>query len=83
MFFPASEWFAAFVLTLRGRLIDRHVGARPRSRAVGGRRRGGFYAVAFRGLDPRRAIGVAVVANGASFLVGRVVGEHWQGLRIR
>ncbi len=34
-----------------------------------------FYAVVLRGLSPRRAIGVAVAANGASFLVGRLVVE--------
>jgi hypothetical protein len=33
-----------------------------------------FYAVTIRGLNPRRAIVVALVANGASFAVGRVVG---------
>ena len=33
-----------------------------------------FYIVALRGLDPRRAVLVAVLANGASFAVGRIVG---------
>ncbi len=36
-----------------------------------------FYAVAFRGLDPRRAIAVAVVANAASFIAGSIVGDLW------
>ena len=39
-----------------------------------------FYAFTFHGLRPRRAIGVAVVANAASFLVGWVVGELWPGV---
>lgn len=34
-----------------------------------------FYAVTIRALTARRAIAVAVAANVASFLVGRVVGE--------
>jgi len=34
-----------------------------------------FYWAAIRGLTARRAIGVAVVANGLSFLVGRLAGE--------
>ncbi len=33
-----------------------------------------LYIVALRGLDPRRAVVVAVLANGASFAVGRIVG---------
>jgi len=32
-----------------------------------------FYVVAIRGLGVNRAIGVAVLANGASFAVGRIV----------
>ena len=36
-----------------------------------------FYAIAFPGLGPRRAIVVAVVANAASFLAGRIVGDLW------
>ena len=36
-----------------------------------------FYAVAFRGLDPRRAIAVAVVANAASFVAGSIAGNLW------
>ena len=36
-----------------------------------------FYAVVIRGLGPGRAIVIAVVANAASFAVGRVVGQVW------
>ena len=36
-----------------------------------------FYAVVIRGLGPGRAIAIAVVANAASFAVGRVVGQVW------
>lgn len=39
-----------------------------------------FYGVAIRGLGVRRAITVAVVANLASFLAGRVVGAFWPDL---
>jgi hypothetical protein len=117
MFFPASGWFAAFLLTLAievpiaGYLLRRVEPDRLRLalllvfanlathpivwyvvtqlfligtweyvlaaeswavvvEAI-------FYAVAFRGLDPRRAIAVAVVANAASFTAGRIVGELW------
>jgi len=34
-----------------------------------------FYWAAIRGLTARRAIGAAVVANGLSFIIGRLVGE--------
>ena len=120
MFFPASGWFAAFVMTLvvevpiAGYLLRRVEPDRLRlavllvfanlathpivwyvitqlfligtweyvlvaeSWAVAVE--AVFYAVAFRGLDPRRAIAVAVVANGASFFVGLIVGELWQGV---
>ena len=120
MFFPASGWFAAFVLTLAvevpiaGYLLRRVEPDRLRlalllvfanlathpivwyvitqlfligtweyvlvaeSWAVAVE--AVFYAVAFRGLDPRRAIAVAVVANGASFIAGRIVGELWPGV---
>ena len=120
MFFPASGWLAAFVLTLAvevpiaGYLLRRVEPDRLRlavllvfanlathpivwyvitqlfligtweyvlvaeSWAVAVE--AVFYAVAFRGLDPRRAIAVAVVANGASFFVGLIVGELWQGV---
>jgi hypothetical protein len=33
-----------------------------------------FYAVTIRGLDAKRSLGVALLANGASFAVGRGVG---------
>ncbi len=36
-----------------------------------------FYAAAFRGLDPRRAIAVAVLANAASFVAGWIAGNLW------
>jgi len=39
-----------------------------------------FYWVTIRGLGPRRAITIAVVANLASFLVGRLAGELWPDL---
>jgi hypothetical protein len=120
MFFPASGWFAAFVLTLAvevpiaGYLLRRVEPARLRlaillvianlathpvvwyvitqlfligtweyvltaeSWAVAVE--AVFYAVAFRGLDPRRAVAVAVVANATSFIAGRIVGELWPGV---
>jgi len=117
MFFPASGWFAAFVLTvavevpIAGYLLRRAEPDRLRpvllvvfanlathpivwyvitqlflvgtweyvlvaeSWAVAVEAL--FYAVAFRGLDPRRAIAVALVANAASFTAGRIVGDLW------
>jgi len=39
-----------------------------------------FYWAAIRGLPVRRAIAVAFVANAASFLAGRLVGELWPEL---
>jgi hypothetical protein len=36
-----------------------------------------FYAIVVRGLSPGRAVLVAVVANAASFAVGRVVAQLW------
>jgi len=36
-----------------------------------------FYAVVVRGLGPGRAVLIAVVANAASFAVGRVVAQLW------
>jgi len=120
VFFPASGWFVAFVLTLaievpvaayllrraepdRLRLVVLVVFANLATHpivwyvitqpfligtweyilaaeawAVGAE--AVFYAVAFRGLGPRRAIAVAVVANAASFVVGWVAGELWPGV---
>jgi hypothetical protein len=117
MFFPASGWFAAFVLTvavevpIAGYLLRRAEPDRLRlvllvvfanlathpivwyvitqlflvgtweyvlvaeSWAIAVEAL--FYAVAFRGLDPRRAIAVALVANAASFTAGRIVGDLW------
>lgn len=117
MFFPASGWFAAFVLTLAvevpiaGYLLRRAEPDRLRlaillvfanlathpivwyvmtqlfligtweyllaAEAWAVAAEAVFYAVAFRGLDPRRAIAVAVVANAASFIAGRIVGGLW------
>ena len=39
-----------------------------------------FYAAAIRGLGARRAAVVAVAANAASFLAGRVLGAFWPDL---
>jgi hypothetical protein len=39
-----------------------------------------FFMAAFRGLDTRRALAVAVVANGISFVMGRVIGGIWPEL---
>jgi hypothetical protein len=39
-----------------------------------------FYWAAFRGLPARRAIGVSLLANAASFLVGQAIGDRWPGL---
>jgi len=36
-----------------------------------------FYSVVVRGLGPGRAVLIAVVANAASFAVGRVVAQLW------
>ena len=36
-----------------------------------------FYGVTVRGVSARRALGVAVAANGVSFLAGEVIGELW------
>jgi hypothetical protein len=36
-----------------------------------------FYAIVVRGLGPGRAILIAIVANAASFAVGRVVAQVW------
>jgi hypothetical protein len=113
MYFPASGWFAAFVLTvavevpLAAYLLRRAEPERLRLLAlvvfanlathpivwyvitqlllVGTPEyvlvaegwavavEALFYLVVLRGLDPRRAVVVAVVANAASYLAGRVV----------
>ncbi|MEO5940604.1 MAG: hypothetical protein ABIZ72_06485 [Candidatus Limnocylindrales bacterium] len=39
-----------------------------------------FFFVAFRGLAARRAIAIALVANGLSFAIGRIVGGIWPDL---
>ena len=39
-----------------------------------------FYWATFRGLPVRRALGVSLVANAASFLVGQLIGDPWAGL---
>lgn len=39
-----------------------------------------FYFLAVRGLHPRRALAVSLVANVASYCVGLVVGVLWPGL---
>ncbi len=119
MFFPASEWLAAFLLTLA---IEVPIGLVLLRRAEPDLRRlfflvifanlvthpavwfiftqlfligtpqytlaaetwavvveAIFYFVTIRGLAPTRAITVAVVANAASFLIGRfVIGLGWQ-----
>ena len=120
MFFPASGWFAAFLLTLAvevpvaGYLLRRTEPDRVRlvllvvfanlathpivwyvltqpfligtweymlvAEAWAVAAEAVFYVVVFRGLAARRAVGVAVAANAASFLVGRVVGELWPGV---
>jgi hypothetical protein len=120
MFFPASGWFAAFLLTIAvevpivGYFLRRaepdhlrlvilvifaNLATHPivwyvftqlflvgtaeyllaaESWAVAAEAL--FYAVAIRGLDPRRAIAVAVGANAASFIAGRIAGELWPGV---
>jgi len=120
MYFPASGWFAAFVLTVA---VEIPIAAYLLRRAEPDRLRlvllvvfanlathpivwyvitqpflfgtweyvfvaeawavsaeAVFYWAAFRGLGPRRAVAVAVVANAASFLVGWIVGEVWPGV---
>jgi hypothetical protein len=39
-----------------------------------------FYAAAIRGLSARRVSAVAVTANAASFLMGRLIGQLWPEL---
>jgi hypothetical protein len=41
-----------------------------------------FYKVAIRGLSVQRAVGVAVAANAASWLAGRLIGVVWPDLFI-
>jgi hypothetical protein len=120
MFFPVSEWFPAFVLTL---LVELPVVLLLLRRADIGPARLAVlvvianlathpavwfvftqlldpgtpeytlvaegwavavealcYAVAVPGLRPLPAIGVAVAANGASWLVGWIAGARWLGL---
>ena len=117
MFFPASEWFVAFLLTLA---VEVPVAVFLLRRAEPNLLRAAalvvfanlmthpmvwfvwtqvfligtpeyviaaetwaiaaealFYAVVIRGLGPGRAIVIAVVANAASFAVGRIVGQVW------
>ena len=117
MFFPASEWFVAFLLTLA---VEVSVAVFLLRRAEPNLLRAAalvvfanlmthpmvwfvwtqvfligtpeyviaaetwaiaaealFYAVVIRGLGPGRAIAIAVVANAASFAVGRVVSQVW------
>ena len=117
MFFPATDWFAAFLLTLA---VEVPIGVFLLRRAEPNLARAAalvvfanlashpmvwfvwtqvfligtpeyviaaetwaiaiealFYAVVVRGLGPGRAVLIAVVANAASFAVGRVVGQLW------
>ena len=118
MFFPVSDWFAAFVVTLAVELPIVVVilrAAEPslvrRVAAVAYANLGShlavwyvltqlfevgtasyllvaegwavvaealFYGLVVRGVSPRRAVLAAVVANGASFAVGRL-GRMWLG----
>jgi len=120
MFFPVSEWFPAFVLTLavEGPIVAillRPLGYEPLRIAVlfvfanlathlvvwyvltqllvvgtpeyvavaegwAIAAEAVFYAAAFREITARRAIAVAVTANLASFLVGRVLVGFWPDL---
>ena len=117
MFFPAGDWFAAFLLTLA---VEVPIGVFLLRRAEPNVARAAalvvfanlvshpmvwfvwtqvfligtaeyviavetwaiaieavFYAVVVRGLGPGRAVLIAVVANAASFAVGRVVAQLW------
>ena len=118
MFFPFSDWFAAFVLTLVVELPIVAVVLRQAEPWLVRRLAAGvyanlashlvvwyvltqlfelgsaayllaaegwavaaetvFYALVLRGVSPRRAALTAVVANGASFAVGRL-GRTWLG----
>jgi len=120
MYFPASGWFAAFVLTL---VVEVPIAVLLLRRAEPDLRRlvllvvfanlvshplvwyvvpqlvlvgtpsytlvaeawaiaveALFYWVTIRGLSARRAIAVAVAANAASYLAGRLIGERWPDL---
>ena len=117
MFFPAGDWFAAFVLTLA---VEVPIAVFLLRRAEPNLARAAaivvfanlvshpmvwfvwtqvfligtaeyviavetwaiaiealFYAVVVRGLGPGRAVLIAVVANAASFAIGRVVAQLW------
>ena len=117
MFFPAGDWFAAFLLTLA---VEVPIGVfllrRPEPNAARAAAivvfanlvshpmvwfvwtqvfligtaeyviavetwaiaiEALFYAVVVRGLGPGRVVLIAVVANAASFAVGRVVAQLW------
>ena len=119
MFFPVSDWFAAFVLTLAVEIpivvallrpVEPHI---PRlvalvvyanlathvavwyvftqlfepgtptytvaAEAWAVVAEALFYRVAIRDLTSRRAAAVALVANAASFVVGRLIGRAWLG----
>lgn len=118
MFFPISDWFAAFVLTLAVELPIVIVLLRPAEPSLVRRVAAAvyanlashlvvwyvltqllelgtaayvlaaeswaiaaealFYLLVLRGVSPRRAIAVAVTANGASFVVGRIA-RTWLG----
>jgi hypothetical protein len=39
-----------------------------------------FYVVVIRGVSLPRALAVSLVANGASFAVGRLIGQAWLGV---
>ena len=120
MFFPVSEWFPAFVLTLAVEapivaVLLRGTGDEPLRVAVlfvfanlathlvvwyvltdllvvgtveyvavaegwAIAAEAIFYAAAFREISARRAVTVAVVANLASFVVGRVLVGFWPDL---
>lgn len=120
MFFPVSEWFPAFVLTLVveapvvlllvrraepsiGRLAILFVTVNLATHlavwyvatqlfTVGSptyvvvaegwaiAAESVFYAAALRGLGARRAVLVAVTANAASFVAGRLLGAYWPDL---
>jgi hypothetical protein len=100
MFFEASDWFIAFLLTLTIELpivllllrriepdlarmgalvVFANLATHPivwfvlTQPLLIGTPEAVFYAVTLRGLGARRALGVSLAANAASFLVGQVV----------